>query len=322
MRNSIKLPTDKRPSAQRRLFARTFGAGFDVRAADRATEITVFGEIGWDVTAAAFHERLTSLKGDLVVKINSPGGNVFDGIQMHNSLVEYPGKVTVKIMALAASAASIVAMAGHEIQMTANSFFMLHRSWGITVGNVDAHTDTAGLLSKIDGALATTYAARTGQDLEQVNAWMANETWFTPIEAIDAGLADEQIADPDEPTAAFDLSIFAKTPDILKQSQRQGLQATKTELEQSLRSMGMSRSQAKGLLHSGFAGFSNDPSSESTHAPSAAARFGSVAEEAMVAKVPAPSMRPGTRVGRTSRSSSRPFFFRSTASSMVSTMER
>lgn len=255
MRNTIKLLTDRRPSAQRqRLFARAAGAGFDVKAAAGATEVVLYDEIGpWGVTAAAFKSRLASITGDIVLKINSPGGDVFDGVTMFNDLVAHQGDIRVEVTGVAASAASIVAMAGTEIAIAANAFVMIHRAWGVTIGNNEDHTETAALLSQIDGALASTYAARTGQDLEQINAWMRDETWFGATEAIDAGFADEQIADPNEPKAAFDLSLYARVPDALKQGLRQGAEIkSKTDLEQLLRSAGVSRSQAKAVAAGGY----------------------------------------------------------------------
>ncbi|MFT4116535.1 head maturation protease, ClpP-related [Bradyrhizobium sp.] len=264
MRNSIKLPTDKRPSAQRqRLFARAAGAGFDVHAAGGATEVVLYDEIGqWGVSAAAFKAKLASITGDIVLKINSPGGDVFDGIAMHNDLIAHRGNVRIEVTGLAASAASIVAMAGDEIAIASNAFVMIHRAWSFTIGNTEDHTDTARLLSQIDGALAATYQQRTGHDLQQITTWMAEETWFGASEAIDAGFADEQIADRDEPKAAFDLSIYAHVPDRLKQAPRQGLNiGSRTETEQWLRSHGMSRSQAKAFTHSGYSGLSGAPES-------------------------------------------------------------
>ena len=99
MRTVIKLPSDKRPSAQRqRVFARSAGAGFNVQAAGGVTEVALYDEIGpWGVTAAAFRERLASISGDIRLKINSPGGDVFDGIAMHNDLLAYRGDVQVEV---------------------------------------------------------------------------------------------------------------------------------------------------------------------------------------------------------------------------------
>jgi hypothetical protein len=144
-------------------------------------------------------------------------------------------------------------MAGNEIAIASNAFIMVHRAWGLTIGNTADHTETAALLDQIDGSLAGTYAARTGQGLEQIQSWMAAETWFGATEAIDAGFADEEIAG-NEPKAAFDLSLYAHVPDALKQGRGQSLEIrTRTDLEQLLRSAGCSRSQAKAVTAGGFA---------------------------------------------------------------------
>jgi hypothetical protein len=157
------------------------------------------------------------------------------------------------VTGLAASAASIVAMAGNEIAIASNAFVMIHRSWGLTIGNTADHTETADLLAQIDDGLAATYVARTGQGLEQIQTWMSDETWFGATAAIDAGFADEEITG-NEPKAAFDLSLYAHVPDVLKQGRGQSLDIkTKTDLEQLLRSAGCSRSQAKAVTAGGFA---------------------------------------------------------------------
>src|SRR5205823_2104371 len=129
------------------------GALFDIRAGVGATEILVYDEIGqFGVSPTAVRDQLKGA-GDVLVKINSPGGDVFDGIAIHNDLVAHSGNVTVHVTGVAASAASIIAMAGKTIAIAPNAFVMLHNSWALTIGNAGDHQDTASLLTQVDGAL-------------------------------------------------------------------------------------------------------------------------------------------------------------------------
>ncbi len=257
MRKTINIPKDRRPVAQRqRVFARVTGSTFDVRTAAGATEIALYDQIGpGGITASAFRDRLKAISGKILLKINSPGGDVFDGIAIHNDLIAHPGDVRVEVTGVAASAASIVAMAGTEIAIASNAFLMIHRAWSLTIGNTEHHAEVARILAQIDGSLAGTYAARTGQDLKAIEQWMSDETWFGADAAIDSGFADERIGDQSETAkAAFDLSVYARVPDALKQPGRSGLEIrSPNDLDQALRAGGLSRSQAKAVVHGGYA---------------------------------------------------------------------
>lgn len=127
---------------------------------------------------------------DVVVNINSPGGDFFEGIAIYNLLREHPHKVTVKVMGLAASAASVIAMAGDEVQISEIGFLMVHNAWAVAVGNRHDMRDAADTLEPFDDAMAGLYAARAGVDKKEAAAWMDKETWFNGSQAIDNGLAD------------------------------------------------------------------------------------------------------------------------------------
>jgi ATP-dependent Clp protease, protease subunit len=125
------------------------------------------------------------------VRINSPGGDVFEGQAIYNALLRHGPGVDVEIDSLAASAASLIAMAGKTIRIAENARVMIHRAWTMVAGNVADLLAAVDLLKGIDTTMADTYAARTKQTREQVQAWLDAETWMTAQEAVDRGFADE-----------------------------------------------------------------------------------------------------------------------------------
>lgn len=170
-----------------------------VRAAGQIGEnvITMYDVIGEDfwtgggVTVNRIDAALRKIgPGDIEVHINSPGGDMFEGIAIYNRLLEHPGKVTVKVLGLAASAASIIAMAGEEVLIGPASFLMIHDCWVMAVGNRHDMAETAAFLAPFDDAMAGVYAARTGQKKADVAAWMDAETWLNGELAIERGFAD------------------------------------------------------------------------------------------------------------------------------------
>lgn len=125
------------------------------------------------------------------VRINSPGGDVFMGIAIYNALARFPGQVIVDVDALAASIASIIALAGRPLRMAKNAQLMIHRAWTFAMGNAKDLTKIAGTLEQVDGILADTYQEKTEQTREQIVSWLDEETWFTAEAAKAAGFIDE-----------------------------------------------------------------------------------------------------------------------------------
>jgi ATP-dependent protease ClpP protease subunit len=246
------------PRRQVRLFNRLPGLGFDARSLGGATEILIYDEIGpFGVTAKAVRAALAEAPGDLVVRINSPGGDVFDGIAIANDLRAHPGNVRVEITGLAASAASIIAMAGDEIAMAENSFLMIHNASGLVVGTRHDMRALADVLQKIDAELARAYASRTGISTREVARMMDAETWIAATEAKDRGFADEIIA-PAKVSAGWDLSMYGNVPAALAHQHAGGQPTepairTRRELERLLRtSGGMSRAAAERIADQGW----------------------------------------------------------------------
>lgn len=160
-------------------------------AADKTTVLSIFDDIGaYGVSAKSFLNDLRTVTTDEVdVEINSPGGDVFAGLAIYNGLRASGKKINVKVLGLAASAASLVAMAGDTIEMPENAFMMIHNPWGFAMGGADEMRNTADVLDKISTGLVSTYAKRTGKSAEEITALLDAETWMTAQEAVDAGFA-------------------------------------------------------------------------------------------------------------------------------------
>lgn len=159
--------------------------------------IGIYDPIGYDywddsgVTAKRISAALRSLDGaDVVVNINSPGGDVFEGLAIYNLLREYKGHVTVRVLGVAASAASFIAMAADEIQIARAGFFMIHNAWTRLWGNRNDLRETADFLEQIDDTIADIYHVRSGLSMDELKADMDKERWINGRDAIDSGFAD------------------------------------------------------------------------------------------------------------------------------------
>ncbi len=185
------------------------------------TDVFVFDEIGWfGISSKEFMTEIAAIDtGTITLHLNSPGGEVFDGMAIYASLRQHPAKVHVKIDSLAASIASVIAMAGDVIEIAPSAMMMVHDGLGLAVGNANDHREMADLLDKVSDNIASVYAARTGGTPEEWRSTMIDERWFTAEEAVEAGLADSILdldAAVDEPAAevaaAFDISVFDDPP--------------------------------------------------------------------------------------------------------------
>ncbi len=187
---------------------------YTIRALDGGAELSIHDEIGaYGVSAKTFIAELGKLpKGTpLELRLNSPGGSVFDAVAIYNALKRHEGPVTVTIDGIAASAASYIAMAGDEIIMPENAFLMIHDPSGLVMGTAADMRAMAEALDKIAGALVKGYAAKSGKAEDEVAQLMAAETWFTAAEAVEAGFADS-VAEPVRIAARFDVSRFRNAP--------------------------------------------------------------------------------------------------------------
>lgn len=175
------------------------------------------GFFGEGITAKSFQKELTALGkvGVINLRINSPGGDVFDGFAIYNQLKSHPARVVVDIDGVAASIASIIAMAGDEIRMAKNSLMMIHNPQGVAAGGEDEMHRVAALLKTVKGNLAETYVDRTKNKKPQIEQWMDDETWFTAEAAHQYGFTDKVTADT-QVTACFDFKNFRNVPEALK----------------------------------------------------------------------------------------------------------
>jgi ATP-dependent protease ClpP protease subunit len=175
------------------------GRGFSIRAeADRA-EVLVYDVIDpwYGLSAKQFHDELKALGPVSIidVRINSPGGSITEGMAFHSILKRQTAKVIAHVDGIAASIASVVAMAAGEIVMAEGSYMMIHNPLGVVIGESQEMRDYAELLDKMKAQLVNIYAARSKQTPEAVAAFMDAETWFTADEAIAAGFADRTSPD-------------------------------------------------------------------------------------------------------------------------------
>lgn len=171
---------------------------FSVKAlATGGAEIDIYDEIGfWGVRAKDFigQVREKAPSGDLTVNINSPGGEVFDALTIYNFLKRRDGQCHVRVDGIAASAASVIAMAGDLVEMPENAFMMIHDPWGVVIGDADEMRDYADTLDKMSGSLIACYRDKSGMDDDKIRDLMRGDTWITAAEAVEMGLADEMSA--------------------------------------------------------------------------------------------------------------------------------
>ena len=162
------------------------------QTADGEAEIAIYDEIGFGgVSAKTFLAELKKLSGQRVhLRINSVGGSVVEGAAIYNALRRHKGGLVVHIDALAASMASVIAMAGDETLIADNALVMIHNPWGMTMGDADELRKEADILDKLKATLVNAYVRKTGMEAEQVAQMMDDETWLDATEAVALGFAD------------------------------------------------------------------------------------------------------------------------------------
>lgn len=213
-----------------------------IAAADKASEDTtlnIYSEIGetWDgtgMTPKIVSSVLRQAAGkDLTVNINSPGGSFFDGLAIYTLLKDYSGKVKVRVIGMAASAASVIALAGGEIQMAPGAFMMIHNAWTIALGNRHDMTEAAGMLEQFDQSMIELYAQHTGLSVKEVGKMMDAETWISASDAIAKGFADS-LMEPNQ------VAVASLTD--------QGYNAALKKVDLALAKGGVTRSERRNLI--------------------------------------------------------------------------
>jgi len=210
--------------------------------------ISIYDVIGYDywtgegVTAKRIAAALRSIgPGPVTVNINSPGGDMFEGMAIYNLLREHEGEVTVKVLGLAASAASIIAMAGDTVQIARAGFLMIHNCWLVAQGNRHDLREFADTMEPFDAAMADVYAARSGQDVKTISKLMDSEAWLGGTAAIEQGFADDLL--PTDQVESFSAAASVSST---------------RRVESALRATGMSKNEALRLIAELKAG-SGDP---------------------------------------------------------------
>lgn len=184
-------------------------------AAGVPSQVRIYDEIGYfGVTAQDFLDDLATVDGPIDLHLNTPGGEVFDGIAIY-SAIKQRGGVNVIVDSLAASIGSVIAMGGETVAMSPGSQLMIHDGFGMGIGNAADMRELADLLDRQSDNIAGIYAERTGKPQAYWRDLMRGEQWFSAQEAVDAGLADKVLGK--EPAAAdlsasWDLSVFAEAP--------------------------------------------------------------------------------------------------------------
>ncbi len=165
----------------------------------------------WGVSAVQFNKALAGMSGKKVtLRVNSPGGDVFDGRAMAAAIASH-GDVHAVIEGLAASAATYVTVACASVSIAPGSFYMIHNAWTMAYGNKDDLVKTANLLTKIDDSIIDDYEKKTGKTRDEIAAWMNAETWFSAEEAVANGFADK-VSDGAKVENKWDLSAYNNAP--------------------------------------------------------------------------------------------------------------
>jgi len=184
-------------------------------------EISLSGIVGIDFDAETVSDALTLVSGPIRIRLNSGGGIAFDGTAIHSVLSDYRGHKTIIVQGIAASAASVIMMAGDRIEMSAGSVLMIHdpsQDFTSYRGTSGEHRRVADSLDKISDAVAQIYAQRSGKPMNEIRQIMTAESWFTPEEAVVAGFADAAPSDGEQtPPAEFDYRAYAHSPSNLIQ---------------------------------------------------------------------------------------------------------
>jgi len=148
-----------------------------------------------DITPAAFKADLTSGSGDIVIWINSPGGDCVAASQIYAMLMDYPGNVTIKIDGIAASAASVIAMAGTKVLMAPTALMMIHNPLTIAIGDTEEMQKAIAMLGEVKESIINAYEIKTGLSRSKISHLMDAETWMNANKAIELGFADAVLTD-------------------------------------------------------------------------------------------------------------------------------
>jgi ATP-dependent Clp endopeptidase proteolytic subunit ClpP len=234
---------------------------YEIKSKADKAEIWLYELIGLDfwtgdgITAKSFQKELSEIKASAIdLHINSPGGDVFDGIAIYNLLKQHPAKITTYIDGFAGSISSVIALAGNPVYMAENAKYIIHNPSGVTMGTAVDHRKTADILDGIRDSMTKTYTSKTGKSADEINALLDAESWLSAEQALEIGFIDEI-------TGKIDLTACVKfIPAMVKAGFKnipRNIDAKREppsgkETERALREVGWSRSQAKAIMAKGF----------------------------------------------------------------------
>lgn len=214
-------------------------------------EILIYDIVGQDFFGAGVVAKDVKAQLDemgeveeITVRINSPGGDVFEGLAIYNLLNQQPAKVTVKVDGWAASIASIIAMAGDSIEMAGNAMLMIHNPYTFSIGDADELRAQADVLDKVKDSLIATYQARTEIDYDELSTLMDAETWFSADEAIERGLANGKTEGRASLANIAGFRWINRAPEIKEQPEPEPVLPTVSGLTLLERSLEMARHRA------------------------------------------------------------------------------
>lgn len=210
---------------------------------DEPSEILLFDYVGWPYNDPRDLIHALSEMNDVIVRINSPGGDVFDGAAIFNALTSHKGTVTIRIEGMAASIASVIAMAGKKVQAYENTVLMIHNAWTFAAGNQYDFAELSEFLAKVDSdVIMGAYQKKTKKSKREITDMMKDTTYMTAKEAKDHGFVDE-IVTGKSVKAEYDLLIFGEVPEEIFNHDEHTI--TRKEFERALRNAGASRSEAR-----------------------------------------------------------------------------
>lgn len=217
---------------------------------DDEAEVLIYDFIGWPFNdSASFIRTLAEIKqSKITIRINSPGGDVWDANAIHNAIKSHPSKPTTRIESLAASAASYIAVAGHKKQAFKNAMVMIHEPMTGMYGNQFELRETADILEQISNQMIDMYADNTNVGKRELKDMLKAETWMTAKVAKEKGFIDSIIESGKGAKAEFDLSFFSNLPDEFRaDSKKKSL--TEREIERAIRDVfGLSENRAKTII--------------------------------------------------------------------------
>ena len=182
--------------------------GEEVRTLYLSGEISDETWFGDEVTPRLFKDELMTGSGDITLWINSPGGDVFAAAQIYNMLMDYPGRVTVKIDGLAASAASVIAMAGSQVEMSPVAMMMIHNPITVAIGDSKEMQKAIDMLAEVKESIVNAYEIKTGLSRNKISKLMDAETWFNAKKAVELGFADSILYTDEGPEKNLDVDAM------------------------------------------------------------------------------------------------------------------